>query len=346
MRASVFMVFSTVLVVSNFAHAIACKGVLTPKSVAQKYKENKARIKMERTKPDREGGLVQITGKDLKPGQTSFPERTPADPFVFEDAKTGEIHVYGTQVDGTGFSFLKYKRKSDFLRGKKPEIVNKKVYLPNGTVAEGKEAIWDTYRLSYETLSQVFSKEELELAYGKQGIDKGSDLYFGGVALQKSGDLGRWTTDNWRRRVHPIGTVNNRLQILKDPVFNKIKDEATETDYPGFGMLPFLPGNYIGHAYGPNFKLVKNNEGTLELWVISEEVTRRVDANGKPAEVTEIIGRKMISPFQASPDGIVMVSVNGKDGKPHPDSDRGPEMGNTKLLEGFRPTSVTPEGLR
>jgi hypothetical protein len=85
----------------------------------------------------------------------------------------------------------------------------------------------------------------------------------------------------------------------------------------------------------------------MELWVISEEVTRRLDDQNPPAEVTEIMARKMINPFQASEtDKVLLVSVNGEGTTAHPDSDRGEKMAHTKLIEGFRPTSVNPEGVR
>lgn len=306
---------------------------------------------------DRNSGVIQLTGKDLVVGQKEFPKRTPADPMPFVESTTGELHIYGTQVDGTGFSYLKYHNKEELLRGIPGELVATDVYLPLGAdptpkIMRGAEAVWDTYRLPYSVLSQVFRQSDLERSYAQLSIAKGSDLYYGGIALQKrkpNGDvlLGRWTTDNWRRRVHVIASVQGRLQILAKPVFNPIPESASEKSYPGFGHLPFLPGNYIGHAYGPNFKLVKGRKG-LELWVISEEVTRRVpERNGIPVEVTEIVARRMTSPFQADPkSAIVLVSVNDKTGKPHPDSDRGEKMAHTKLIEGFRPTSVTPEGVR
>lgn len=295
-------------------------------------------------------GLIQLTGRDLQFGQKKFPERGPADPFPFVDKNTGKVYIYGTQVDGTGFSYLEYPNMGALLRNEPAKMISEKVYLPNGKVLKGKEALWDTTRVAYFDFERVFGKENLAEAFQQMGIDPQSDLFFAGAALQPDGKLGEWTRDNWRRRNHVLVRKNGKLQILKDPVFNKIAASASEKDYVGFGQLSFLPGDYIGHAYGPNFKMQTNKEtGDLEMWIISEEVTRRIDVDGKPAEITEIVARKMVSPFEASKvpsDRKTLVSVDGKDGKPHPDSDRGPEMGNTKLIEGFRPTSIEPEGIK
>lgn len=306
---------------------------------------SKAQIARERTEMNRNSGVVQLTGKDIVLGQTKFPNRTPADPVPYVDPRTGEVFIYGTQVDGTGFSYLKYKNKNELLRGAPGKLVASQVFLPNGKVMKGAEAVWDTYRLPYSVLQQVFTADQLQASYRKHNIVPGTDLYYGGIALSGK-NLGKWTEDNWRRRVHAIAPIKNRLQIIERPVFNPIDPKAKTSDYPGFGHLKFLPGDYIGHAYGPNFKLVKTNLG-VELWIISEEVTRRVNERQYPAEVTEIVARKMISPFEASEtEKVLLVSVNGPDNNPHPDSDRGEAMRHTKLIEGFRPTSITPEGIR
>jgi hypothetical protein len=326
------------------SHSAVMPDARTPANGPSNY--NKASLAVVRPHMDRNSGVVQLTGKDLVVGQNAFPKRTPADPMPFSDPMTGELIIYGTQVDGTGFSYLKYPNKGEMLRGAGGELIANDVYLPNHKLMRGSEAVWDTYRLPYTVLQQAFSPQALEKSYRALGIPLESDLYYGGIALQENGSLGRWTTDNWRRRVHVIAPIQGSLQILASPVFNPIRKGASEHDYKGFGHLPFLPGNYIGHAYGPNFKLVRTAKGT-ELWIISEEVTRRVNETGIPAEVTEIVARKMISPFQASAASrTTLVSVNDKSGKPHPDSDRGEKMAHTKLIEGFRPTSVTPEGLR
>ncbi len=325
--------------------SVALPGCSTPPNVERaSVKDGKEELRRVRAKADRASGVVQLTGKELVRGQTKFPGRTPADPVAFVDEKTGEVFVYGTQVEGTGFSYLKYKDKNDLLRGAPGELISRDVYLPNGEKMVGKEAIWDTYRLPYQALTEVFSEKSLVEFYERNRIRAGSDLYFGGVALQEDGALGRWTQDNWRRRVHPIAEIDGRLQILRTPVFNPIRKGASETDHPGFGRLPFLPGNYIGHAYGPNFKIVDRGQ-RKELWIISEEVTRRV-GKPNPVEVTEILARRMKTPVLAERRSVLLASVNDDQGKPHPDSNRGKEMAHTKLIEGFRPTSLTAEGIR
>lgn len=344
---SALLAIATATFVSTVSHAQQCHQLFNlPPQISKALLEKKSIQKVLSSPLKR--GVIQLTGADNQFAQTKFPNRTPADPITFVDKKTGEVRVYGTQVDGTGFLYLKYKNMESMLRNEKPEIISEKVYLPNGKALKGKEAIWDTNRVAYDLLEQAFSKEDLAKAFRDEGIDPGTDLFYAGIALQPNGKLGRWTTDNWRRRNHVMGYKNGKLQILETPVFNKILDGMTEKSEVGFGQLPFLPGDYIGHAYGPNFKLVQNGN-KKDLWIISEEVTRRVQEKNGPAEVTEIVARKMISPFEASKDEadrLVLLTVNGKDGLPHPDSDRGPEMSNTKLIEGFRPPSMTAEGIR
>jgi hypothetical protein len=131
------------------------------------------------------------------------------------------------------------------------------------------------------------------------------------------------------------------LELIADPVFNRIPPEAKTSDYIGFGLLPGLPGNYLGHAYGPNFKRVGQ-----ELWMIHEEVCRRLPINGKPVEITEIFARRMLNPFQAEAEAVRLVSVETEDGHLSPDACRGPLLNYTKLLEGFRPTDVAAGGIR
>ncbi len=65
------------------------------------------------TEPDHD--LVQLTGQDLLPEQISFPERTPADPVAFVDEKSGRAYIYGTQVEGSGITFLRYPDLSTLL---------------------------------------------------------------------------------------------------------------------------------------------------------------------------------------------------------------------------------------
>jgi hypothetical protein len=336
---------STLMLIASSAQALVCedsfKDLFSEQAVATRVAEIK---KPKRVSPNK--GIIQQTGQDLVPGQTEFNPRAPADPFVFEDKKTGETFVYGTQVDGSGFAYLKYKSKEDFYRGAKAEIVTENVYLPNGQLLRGKEAIWDTYRLGYDTLQEAFSKEEIDALYRENNIDAGSDLYFGGIALQENGELGRWTTDNWRRRIHPMVRRNGKLEIIATPVFSPIPKGKTEAAYAGFGNLDFLPGDYIGHAYGANFKLERVN-GKVKLVILTEQVTRRVPVEGgKLAEVTEIVAHEMTTPLLAKGKGEVIVSLNGKDGKPHPDSSRGPKMGNTFLIEGPRVPTVELGGLK
>ncbi|WP_141731667.1 hypothetical protein [Oligoflexus tunisiensis] len=213
---------------------------------------------------------------------------------------------------------------------------------------QGKEAIWDTLRLAFRHLKEAFP--DIETFYAQNGIRSGSDMYYGGIALNPDGTLGDFPRDNWRRRIHPImERPDGQLEVIAAPVFNPIPPEAKTSDYIGFGMLPSLPGNYLGHAYGPNFKLVGSGDsqsGRTELWMIHEEVCRRVRIHDKPVEITEIFARRMITPFLAESNSVRLVSVEAPNGSLAPDACRGPLLNYTKLLEGFRPTRVDADGIR
>jgi hypothetical protein len=292
--------------------------------------------------------LVQLTGQDLRREQITFPERTPADPVAFVDEASGEAYIYGTQVSGSGITYLRFPDLKTLIQGGPFERLSRDVALPNGRKLEGKEAIWDTLRLAFRHLKAAFPN--IETFYAQHGIRPGSDLYYGGIALRSDGTLGDFPEDNWRRRIHPImERMDGQLQVIAAPVFNPIPPEAKTSDYIGFGMLPGLPGNYLGHAYGPNFKLVgprDSQSGRMELWMIHEEVCRRVRIHDKPVEITEIFARRMLNPFQAEAQSIRLVSVETPDGSLAADACRGPLLNYTKLLEGFRPTQVDPEGIR
>lgn len=289
--------------------------------------------------------LVQLTGKDLVPGQTVFPERTPADPFVFVDEAEGAAYIYGTQVEGRGISYLRYPKLEVLLQGGAYQLGQRDVYLGSGDLLAGKEAIWDTYRLSYRVLSQAFPA--VEEFYRQHNVKRGSDLFYGGVALRADGSLGDFPEENWRRRIHAIAERDDGcLELISRPLFNPIPSSAKTSDYPGFGELLGLPGDYLGHAYGPNFKLVASSQGPPSLWIIHEEITRRVRIRGKLVELSEIFARRMLDPFTAAEERVKLLGVEDLRGRLAPDSCRGPLLSYTKLIEGFRPTSVDPEGIR
>lgn len=283
--------------------------------------------------------LLQLTGNHLRPGQRSFPDRTPADPVVFVE-ETGEALIYGTQVEGSGLTFLRYPDRRTLLAGGSYARMTRDVDLPNGARLEGREAIWDAFRLGYKDLKACFP--HVDAFYKDHHIKAGSDIYYGGVALKSDGTLGDFPKDNWRRRIHAmVEREDGRLEIIAEPVFNKVPVTAKTSDYVGFGLLPSLPGNYLGHAYGPNFKIEND-----ELWMIHEEVSRRLLIQDKPAEITEIFARRMLSPLHAEAASTRLVSVENPDGTLSPDACRGPLLNLTKLLEGFRPTHVSDGGIR
>ncbi|HET9240037.1 MAG TPA: hypothetical protein VFO10_22435 [Oligoflexus sp.] len=283
--------------------------------------------------------LLQLTGRHLRPGQTQFPDRTPADPVVFVEGATGAAMIYGTQVEGSGLTFLRYPDLKTLLAAGSFARMTREVYLTNGQRLEGREAIWDALRLSYHHLKACFP--QLDTFYHEQKIKAASDIYYGGVALNPDGTLGDFPADNWRRRIHAmVEREDGRLEIIAEPVFNPIPANAKTSDYIGFGLLPSLPGNYLGHAYGPNFKI----EGG-ELWMIHEEVSRRALIQGKHVEITEIFARRMLTPLHAEAGSVRLVSVESPDGTMSPDACRGPLLNYTQLLEGFRPTQVDAGGI-
>jgi hypothetical protein len=284
--------------------------------------------------------LLQLTGHDLRTGQTSFPDRTPADPVAFVEDATGAAFIYGTQVAGSGLTFLRYPDLKTLLAGGSYTRMTRDVYLPNGQKLEGREAIWDASRLSYHDLNACFPK--VAVFYQEQKIKAGSDILYAGIALNPDGTLGEFPAENWRRRIHAmVERDDGRLEVIAEPVFNPIPTNAKTSDYIGFGLLPSLPGNYLGHAYGPNFKI----EGG-ELWMIHEEVCRRALIHDKPVEITEIFARRMLNPLHAEPQSVRLVSVENPDGTLSADACRGPLLSYTKLLEGFRPTHVNEGGIR
>jgi hypothetical protein len=289
---------------------------------------------------DHQSELLQLTGHDLRPGQTLFPDRTPADPVVFVDNATGKAMIYGTQVEGSGLTYLRYPDLKTLLAGGSHTRMTRDVYLSSGQKLQGREAIWDALRLGYHYLQACFP--HVDEFFRDHHIKAGSDIYYGGVALKRDGTLGAFPADNWRRRIHAmVEREDGRLELIADPVFNPIPVTAKTSDYTGFGRLSTLPGNYLGHAYGPNFKIEKD-----ELWMIHEEVCRRVPIHNQPVEITEIFARRMLTPLHAEARSVRLVSVENPDGSLSPDACRGPLLNYTKLLEGFRPTHVGSGGIR
>jgi hypothetical protein len=284
--------------------------------------------------------FLQLTGRDLRPGQKSFPDRTPADPALFVEVKTGAAIIYGTQVEGAGLSFLRYPDLKSLLAAGTYTRMTRDVYLPNGQKIQGREAIWDALRLSYDHLKACLP--HADEFYQDHHITAGSDIYYGGVALKRDATLGDFPADNWRRRIHAmVEREDRRLEIIAEPVFNPIPANAKTSDYIGFGLLQDLPGDYLGHAYGPNFKIEND-----ELWMIHEEVCRRVPIHNQPVEITEIFARRMLTPLHAEARSVRLVTVENPDGTMSPDACRGPLLNYTKLLEGFRPTHVGAGGIR
>src|SRR5687768_3371852 len=112
--------------------------------------------------------IIQLTGGDLLPGQKSFPKRSPADPVAFIDEVTREAFIYGTQVDGSGITFLRYSNVNALLQGGAFDLRSHPVYLPDGKILAGKEAIWDTFRLAFRHLKAAFPT--IDASYAKHGI--------------------------------------------------------------------------------------------------------------------------------------------------------------------------------
>src|SRR5829696_4534958 len=87
------------------------------------------------------GGIVQLTGKQLRVGQTRFRARGPADPFV-DIRPNGEVAILGTTSSvarGGKHSFIRFDSLDTMLSGG-PFKTEKLDLHPALT---GKEMAWD-----------------------------------------------------------------------------------------------------------------------------------------------------------------------------------------------------------
>ena len=171
--------------------------------------EETRRMRRTLRRPDHEGGIRQITGKDLKVGQSEFKPRLPADPFV-DVLPDGRVHVYGTFE-----SYLEFKSLDDMLRGGRYEVkpIESREPLAN-------ESSWD---------------------HMVQRWKGGPEVMYGGVMTAPSGEeKARWPQDNWTRRIYPFTRDAKGEWVRRStPLFGAVKE----------GQQPTMVGHAYGHEF-------------------------------------------------------------------------------------------------
>jgi hypothetical protein len=207
-------------------------------------------------------GIRQLTGMDLKVGQTNHPDKGPADPVVYETAD-GRIQLYGTQSRN---GYLEYPSWEAFLKGEGGTQKYLDLYHPDGTKIAGEEAAWDLLPHRWPN--------------GRGGFEE--VLYAGAMTPTGGRKEARWPEDNWNRRIYAFREDRQGRWVRdKEPLFSPPPEQESWAD----------------HSYGHHFITDENGD----TWVFYEKVSQAVDPQGKPAPYkTEIFARKMISPTQAS----------------------------------------------
>lgn len=149
-------------------------------------------------RPDHKAGIRQLTGKDLKVGQTEFTERLPADPFV-DFHPSGKVHVYGTFEN-----YLEFNSLDDMLRGAQFKVkrIETDEYLAN-------EASWDHMIHRWD----------------------GKEVMYAGVMTSTTGhSRPAWPADNWTRRIYAM-TRNSegKWERHAKPLFGEVRPGQNPT---------------------------------------------------------------------------------------------------------------------
>lgn len=216
-------------------------------------------------------GIRQLTGNNLKVGQTEHPEKGPADPALYE-TPDGRIQIYGTQSKN---GFLEYPDWTSFLNGEGGVMKYLDLFHPDGAKIAGEEAAWDLIPHRWPD--------------GKGGFEE--VLYAGAMTPTEGRTEARWPADNWNRRIYAFRKdAEGRWVRAKDPLFSAPPEKE----------------NWADHSYGHHF--ITDAKG--DTWVFYEKVSEAVTPDGKAAPYkTEIFARKMISPTQAGPEEKSIVSI-------------------------------------
>jgi hypothetical protein len=178
---------------------------------AERALRTKAINRMRRTlaRADHRGGIRQITGKNLRLGQTRFGTRMPADPFV-DVLPDGRVHVYGTFEN-----YLEFRSLDDMLRGASftARPIPTREYLAN-------EASWD--HLIHR-------------------FDDGTEVMYAGMMSPTEGrTTPAWPADNWNRRIFAMTRDKSGQWVKHDkPLFGAVEP----------GTQPTMLGHAYGHHF-------------------------------------------------------------------------------------------------
>ncbi|MEO6950409.1 MAG: hypothetical protein ABI321_01245 [Polyangia bacterium] len=250
------------------------------------------------------GGLTQITGKGMRVGQKTFKRREPADPFV-DLQPGGKVSLYGTGPQGRrggGHAYLEFASLDSMLHGGKFET--KMMKLDPRLDSVGAQP-WDLMVHRWPDGKEVMYGAVMEPTGRRRSEPK-------------------WPDDNWTRRVYAFEKdAKGTWQIHGKPLFNEVTDKTKPT--------------MIGHAYGHHFKAIERdtpNGKVKETWLFHEEVSREIDTPQGKRLVTELFARKMLDPFTASPDKVLILGA----GNPPVFGQR---ANGDYLVEGPRPFEAT-----
>lgn len=252
------------------------------------------------------GGVVQLTGKNLRVGQTRFRKRGPADPFA-HIAADGSVAIYGTVTSvprGGKHTFVRFSSFEAMERGG-PYTTEKLDLEPALT---GKEMAWD---------------------FSLHRWPDGTDVLYAGVMTPTARRTvhAKWPDDNWTRRIYAFAKNAKGKWVMRgEPLFNPVT-RAT-------------PATMIGHAYGHDFKTVTVDSPAgpvTETWLFHEEISGEIQTPAGPRLKTEIFARKMLDPFTASTRRVKIFGV----GSP---ARHGARASGDHTVEGPRPFEVTIEG--
>ena len=232
----------------------------------------KAIKRMQQTKrrPDPKGGVVQVTGKDTKVGQTVFPVRVGGDPFAYVKPN-GTVTVLTSDPH-----VLELKSLDDLLRGGPFKV------KPNEQYIEGRSDRLVEFEVGWDSMIHRWPD--------------GTEVLYSSIMdpeLTQRGEA-RWPDHNWSRRIYPfVKDAKGRWVLREKPLFNPIDREK--------------PPTMIGHSYGHHFKVVTRDTPSgpaTETWLFHEEIIE-----DKPKLKTEIFARKMLDPFTASAEKVKILGV-------------------------------------
>jgi hypothetical protein len=228
------------------------------------------RMQQTKRRPDSKGGVVQVNGKETRPGQMEFPVRVGADPFAYVKPN-GAVTVLTSDSH-----IMEFKSLDDLLRGGPFKVSTNDLYV------EGRLDKLIEYEVGWDNMIHRWPD--------------GTEVLYSALMdpeLLRRGEA-KWPDHNWSRRIYPFVKDAKGRWVLRDKaLFNPI-DRAK-------------PPTMIGHTYGHHFKSVTNNTPSgpvTETWLFHEEIVEE-----QPKLKTEIFARKMIDPFTASEEKVPILGV-------------------------------------